>query len=385
MTLSLSLYVYALGFGVIIIGILYFLVILFNVFISLILGILGDRIGYSRILIIGEILPLIAFLLLFLSSNIIIISIAAIIGGITGTAGGMRGAFSPGSTALVASNWPSEGERVKKLAIMTVIASTFSMAGSLLLVVHGFISPIYGSARAFRILFFLNFLIMLVSVMSLTFIRERKRPHKTSRVMGRSSYAYMSRISIGNIINGAGIGLAIPLLPLWFSLRYGISTSYVGDIFTVSYATTALGSFLSGRFLNNARIRAITVSSFARLFQGLLLVVMALSPLLWPAFSLYALRSGISGVGSPMRSAISVRGIGSEDYGAASALQGAATRGSQATSGAAGYLMDAYFPLPVLMGGILQLIGSGIYYRLITGWEKTTNFKQEGSALPPKS
>ncbi|MGC8505816.1 MAG: MFS transporter, partial [Thermoplasmata archaeon] len=86
-------------------------------------------------------------------------------------------------------------------------------------------------------------------------------------------------------------------------------------------------------------------------------------------FTLYAVRSGIAGLGTPMRSAISVRGIGSEDYGTASSIQGIATRGSQMTSGLSGYLMDAYFPAPLFLGGLLQVTGSFVYYRIIRNWE----------------
>ncbi|MCL4332624.1 MAG: MFS transporter, partial [Candidatus Thermoplasmatota archaeon] len=71
-------------------------------------------------------------------------------------------------------------------------------------------------------------------------------------------------------------------------------------------------------------------------------IVIALVPVLPVAYSLYAIRMGVAGVGTPMRSAISVRGVGNEDYGTASSMQGVATRASQTTSGLSGYLMDLY-------------------------------------------
>jgi len=320
-------------------------------------------------------LPLIAILGLALSSNIYVISVSAIIGGITGSAGGMRGAFSPGMTAYVASSWPEEHDRVGRLARINVVASVFSIFGGFFLIFHGYLSPIYGNVLAFRLLFAASFFILLVSFISLMLLKERKRPTKTTHVMKRESFRYMMRLVLPNIINGAGIGMALPLLPLWFELRYGVSVSYVGEIFTLAYAATALGSYLSGKFLNSAHVRAITVSSIARTFQGLLLVIVAISPLVVLAFSLYAVRSAVAGLGAPMRSAISVRGIGNEDYGAASSIQGLSTRGSQMTSGASGYLMDAYFPLPLILGGTLQVAGAFVYYRLIRSWEKRREIK----------
>jgi MFS family permease len=372
-TLAFSLYLNALGYSVIFIGLIYVLIVLFNMLFSLWLGFLGDRLGYSRILIFGEILPLFGLAGLTISTNVYVIVASAMMAGITGTAGGMRGAFSPGSTAFVASNWPNEVDRVSKLASMTVVASLSSIVGGLLLISHGYIMSSLGSINTFRLLFGVSSVLIFISLISLLFLKERRRPRKTSRVMKKKSFSFLLRIISANAVNGAGIGIAIPLLPLWFEIRYGISTSYVGEIFTVAYAATAIGSFLSGRYLNTARISAISVSATTRLFQGLLLVSIAFSPLATVALSIYALRSAVAGLGTPMRSAISVRGIGNEDYGTASSIQSVATRASQSTSGLSGYLMDVYLPSTLLIGGALQAAGSVVYYRLIRGWEKQNN------------
>ena len=376
-TLAFSLYLNSLGYSLVFIGILYLFIVLFNMFISLILGFLGDRIGYSRALLVGEVLPLAGVAGLALSTNIYVIALSAIVGGISGTAGGMRGAFSPGMTAFVASNWPDEIGRVMRLSRINVVASLSSIVGGFFLIMHGYLSPYFGAVGTFRFLFGVSFMILLISFVSLMLLKERRRPKKTSRIMKKESFSYMMKIIIPNMINGAAIGVAIPLLPLWFELRFGVSVSFVGEIFTLAYIATALGSFISGKYLNSAKIRAITVSSVTRFFQGLILIMVAFSPLVVIAFTLYAVRSGIAGLGAPMRSAISVRGIGSEDYGTASSIQGMATRGSQMTSGLSGYLMDLYFPAPLFLGGLLQVTGSFVYYRIIRNWEIKRDQKKE--------
>lgn len=378
-SLAFSLYLNALGYSLIFIGLLYLFIVLFNMFLSLAIGVLGDRIGYSRALLIGEFFPLIGLAGLAVSTNIYVIAFSAIIGGISGTAGGLRGAFSPGMTAFIASNWPDEVSRVHRLARINVVASLSSIIGGFLLISHDYLPRSFGTVGAFRFLFFLSFLILLISLVSLLFLKERRRPRKTSRVMKRESFTYTLRIITANTINGAAIGIAIPLLPLWFELRFHVTVSYVGEIFTIAYAATALGSYLSGRYLNSIHISAVAVSSVTRFFQGLMLILIAFSPFVVLAFALYGLRSGIAGMGAPMRSAISVRGIGNEDYGTASSVQGVATRGSQMTSGLSGYLMDAYFPLPLMIGGLIQISGSFVYYRMIRGWEneRKNRWRQE--------
>ncbi len=368
-SLAFSLYLHSLGYSLIIIGVLYLFIVLFNIFISLSIGIIGDRIGYAKALILGELFPLVGLAGLVLSTNIYVIALSAIVGGISGTAGGLRGAFSPGMTAFVASNWPEEMPRIQRLAHINVVASLSSILGGFLVITHDYLNPYFGSAGTFRILFAVSFFILLISFVSLFMLKERRRPRKTTKMMKKESFSYTMRIIAANMINGAAIGIAIPLLPLWFELRYHLTVSYVGEIFTLAYAATALGSYISGKYLNSVKISAIEVSSVTRFFQGLLLIVLAFSPLVTIAFLLYALRSGIAGMGAPMRSAISVRGIGNEDYGTASSIQGIATRGSQSTSGLSGYLMDIYMPFPLVIGGLIQVSGSFVYYRVIRNWE----------------
>ncbi len=375
-TLAFSLYLHILGFGLVFIGLVYLPIVVFNMLLSLVLGILGDRIGYSRALIIGDILPVFGLAGLSLSTNIAIVAVSAVATGITGTAGGARGAFSPGLTAFIASNWPDEVSRVNMLARMSVVASLSAIVGSFLLLTHGYLTPYFGSVGTFHVLFVASFFVMLISLVSLLFLKERRRPRKTSRVMKRESFSYLLRVMLPNIMNGSAIGIALPLLPLWFELRYSISVSTVGEIFTLAYAATAAGSYLSGKYLNSARISAIRVSSVTRFFQGGILVAIALIPFLPAAFILYAARSAVAGAGIPMRGAISIRGIGDEDYGTASSLQGVATRGSQTTSGLSGYLMDASFQSPLIVGGIIQIGSSIVYYRAIRNWEK----RRESSA-----
>ncbi len=372
--LSLSLYLKALGYGLIFIGVVYFFIVLFNVLVTFVFGTLGDRIGYARTLLMAELLPLIALLGLALSTNIYVIIVSSMLGGITGTPGGMRGAFSPGMTSYIASNWPDERERIEKLSKIYATASLAAIGGSLLLVTHGYLSRYFGTVNSFRILFGISFFITLGSFLSLSFLKERRRPKKTAVLMKRESFSYSLRVMIPNIINGTGTGIAFPLLPLWFELMYRISASYVGAVFTVAYAFTAAGSYFSGSLLNRKRVRAITVSSSARLLQGLMLIVIAFTPFLLISVALYSIRSFIAGIGTPMRSAISVRGISGEDYGTASAVQGIFTRSSQLTSGLSGYLMNLGLELPLVAGGFLQAAGALAFYSLIRSWEKKHNF-----------
>jgi MFS family permease len=366
-TLALPLYLHFLHFSAIFIGLLYVPITLFNVFLTLILGRLGDKIGYSRILFLGEIFPVVGMLLITVSTNIYFIGTGAIIAGITGGAGGMRGAFSPGMTAFVANNYGAENNRVGKLSLLLATASAFSIFGGLFLSSYVFIENIIGVIMFYRTFFFVSFILVFASLISLSRLKEYRRPKKTTKVMKKQSFGFLMRIILPNSINAAAIGISMPLLPLLFELKYHIDPSVIGYTYTVGYAVTAIGSYVSGKYINGM-FDSLKIASIAHVLQGSLFIIMAFTPFFFLAGLIYVGRMGIAGIGSPMRGAINVRGIDKEDYGTSTAIQGVSGRASQLTSGASGYLMDLNFAFPLVIGGSLQAIGGVLYYTMIKSW-----------------
>ncbi|QIW25178.1 MFS transporter [Sulfolobus sp. S-194] len=367
-SLSIPLYLSLLGLSPITIGLIVFGVVGFYASLSLGLGMLGDRIGYKKSLIIGDVLPLIGTALLVIVTNVKLIIPLLIITGIGGGAsGGLRGMWSPGISALIASNWRDEKERVKRLGLISSAASAASIIGSLLISIKQFLP--FSSSEDYRFIFGISSLLLFVSVISLLFVEEVQRPKKTTKIMKKSSFNYILRVIASNTVTGAGIGLAIPLLPLWFKIAYHANDFEIGLVFTLSYALTSIGSFLATRI----KFDTLKIASITRVLNGVLLIGIAFSPWFYLASALYALRGLNAGIGAPNRTAINVRGISEEDYGTATSLQGISTRIAQLSSGLSGYLLEAWIPLPELTGGILQAVGGYIYYKLLKEKRKTTS------------
>ncbi|EQD69213.1 major facilitator transporter [mine drainage metagenome] len=362
MTLAMPLYLAVLGVSLLDIGFVVAGVMLFMVVETLLLGSFGDRYGYRRALRMAEILPAAGAFLIFYSTNIYVIIAAIVIAGIGGTAGGMRGGFSPGMTALVAINHPEEHVRVRKYGLLNAVGAGASIFGALLISLHGYLSTYIGALDAFRYIFLLAGILMLASFVSLMFLKEAEHPRKTTKMMKRSSLKYISKIIMVNSFAGIGIGIALPLLPLWLELMYHASTLDIGIIFGASYILTSLGSYLSSRISYGHD--ALNISSITRILNGVLLMAMALSPFILIAGIIYSLRSFNAGFGSPNRSAITMRGIDREDFGTASSIQGVSTRASQLSSAVSGYLMDISLPIPMEIGGAFQL-ASGVLYKYV--------------------
>ncbi len=362
--LSIPLYLLALKYNIIFVGIVYFILTLTTSLITFTFGFLGDRIGYKKILIIAEILPFILFLILSFSNNPVLIIAGIIVSGVGGGPGAMRGAFSPGTSALIAKNWPDERDRIKKIGTLSAVGAFSSIGGAVLLYFHGFIQPYLGNVGAFRLLYLFSLILIIISIVSLIFVQERKGTKKVSKFMEKESGKYSLKVILANSINGIGLGFSVMLLSAWLEIRYNVSPSQIGLLFIFSYFITAIASYLATRVEYEEKNKVVYFGSLTRVMQGLLLIIMAIMPSFILSGVVYSIRSFFAGFGQPIRTAVNVRGIKEGDYGTATSIQGIAGRISQSTSGAAGYLMDIYVPLPLILGGMIQAFGGYVYYKI---------------------
>jgi MFS family permease len=375
MSLAFSLYLVALHISVIDIGLVAAATMLVMIFLTMLFGMIGDRKGYKTELIIAELVAFAGAAVIAASSAATYIIIGMVIAGLSSGAGGMRGAFSPGTNAFIANNYKEDSDRVKRYSLLTMTASAAAVGGSLIFSSVSLLSNYVSLVDAYRYLFILAAALLGISVIFLMLLNEAKRPAKTTKVMKMSSMKYSLRVIVANSLGGVSMGLVMPLLPLWFKLSYHAEPLEIGIIFSLVYIATALGSYASSRIAH--RFSALNIASYTRILSGVLLFAMAVSPAIVIAGLFYIARATIAGFGSPSRTTVNVRGINSEDYGTAASVQGIASRTAQLSSGASGYLMDYALPFPLFIGGIFQL-ASGISYKFL--FKKDGPAKQDGSS-----
>ena len=362
MSLAFSLYLTALGVGVFEVGIIAAAAVAFMVLLTMAGGFIGDRVGYRVEMLVVEFTALAGVTIVAFSTGLAYVVAGIVLLGLGGGAGGMRGAFAPGTNALIANNYADEKRRIRAYSVVTVVSAVFSICGSIM---FGLITPLstyVGELNAYRYMFAIAALLIALSVVSIAMLKESKHHRKTTMIMKRGSISYSLRVMAANSLGGAGIGLAIPLLPLWFKLSYGATPMDIGIVFGIAYIATALGAYASA--MRARALRALEIASYTRAVNGAMLIIMALSPFFALAAALYIVRSAMAGLGGPSRSTVNVRGISAEDYGTATSVQGVAMRMAQLSSAASGYLMEEGLPLPLVFEGVLQLL-SGLGYKLL--------------------
>lgn len=377
-TVALPLYMTALGFSPVVIGISFLLMTLFSAFLVFLWGPIGDKFGYKKVLIIVELLFSISAIILALapSQNLILIVFAAVVGGYGGIGGGgIRGAFGPGMTALVAYLWKEPAMRLKKLGTVTFVAGIAGVAGYGFLASVDFLSRIVGEIAAYRALYLLTFFTGVGGISILMLIREEHHEPRKARIITKKSGKFVSRVIASNVVNGLGIGMAIPLLPLWFALAFKYSATEISIIYICSTIASAIASYFAQAI--SVRLGAVRTASMTRVLNGIFLISMAVSPFGIVAASLFVVRSIGGGIGAPVRQAVTLAGVENNELGAASSLSGLSVRASFMSSGVGGILLTIAEGLPLEIGGILQICGGTLFYRLLRNEQRLSEHPVE--------
>ena len=381
-TIALPLYMAALGYSTVIIGASFVLMTLAGTAMVFAWGVVGDRVGYRKVLLLVEALFAGSSLVLASNTSLVPIIIAAVMGGYGGQGGGgLRGSFGPGLSAFVGSTWKDANERTRRIGAIASVGGMAGLAGYPLLALADALVSAYGTARAFQTAYLVAFATSVASILALLMTKEGGRPPRTARILTRRSQKFVGKVVVTNVFNGVGLGLAVPLLPLWFSLRFGYSAGTIALIFGASTFASSVASYFS--HVVAARIGNVGAGSVTRVVNGASLIAMALSPWGALAAAVYAVRGVSGGLGAPARTSVTLGGVEESELGAATSISGVSMRASLVSTGLAGYLLAVAANTPLGVGGAFQIVSGVLYRRLLGPGEDRGGARRPGGGAGP--
>lgn len=372
---DLSLYLHALRWSGLKIGLVLTAGGLMAAALSIAIGIVSDRMRRKPFLLYNEALTIVCGLAPLLSANYAVLVAAIIVGGFGRGSNGSSGPFAPAEQAWLAEAIPPA--RRGWVYSLNTAAGFFGMSlGALLGILPAFWVHSLGPRMAYSPIFIIVAaggcvnLWLLSGAQELRALRARSvTPASRSSHARRFENHILIRLFQLNTINGLSIGLTGPLIAYWFALRFHAGPGLIAPMMAVTFALTGATSVYAGRFTQ--RHGLVSAVLWARGIGVVLLVLLPLSPWFGLAALIYMLRLASSGASLGARQAQIVSLVRDERRGLAASVNAASFQVPQSVGPAAAGPMIAagMFLTPFYLAAALQIIYVIGYGRVFRRYE----------------
>lgn len=278
LAIIVPLYIAMLGYDAVHLGILFTAASIASVALTALTGVLSDRFGRKTFLILISLLTVGGGLAFAVSTNFVVLVLAAAIGTIGrgggAGSGGNWGPFYPAEQALIAEH-SSDFERTTVFGALSFVGVGAGAIGSLFAWLPRLLSAVAGVSElnGYRILFALTAIFgvaMAAAVVpvheSHSYVRQAEsRRTLTTRAswLGLSpvSWRVVWRFMAANLIQGFGIGLLGPIIVYWFYRVYGTGAGALANLFFLINLAAALPYLMAGRLaFTVGSVRAVAIT-----------------------------------------------------------------------------------------------------------------------------
>ncbi|MGD0319283.1 MAG: MFS transporter [Nitrososphaerales archaeon] len=322
-------------------------------------GILADRYGRRRFIVVGNLLAGVMLALFALTSNTLVLILAAAV------EGGTEAAFAAAATALLAEK-AGESNRTAAFSLSFFLGNiAWGLSGFAIPLVLVFEHVGLDVAQA-HVVLYLILAGLSVAITPLLFrISESRTSAKAKSIrefMPSRSRGVLVKYLVTSVLIATGAGLFVPLMTQWFTLRYNVPDTYSGPIIGISgflLAAFALGApNLARRF---GLVRAIVLT------QGLSMVFMLavpLSPTFEIAGGIYILRTFMMNVSGPLGTSLIMGLVDRDERGAAAGISAAMSKLPNSLSTVVGSAMmnAGMLELPFYIASVLYSVSIFMFW-----------------------
>ena len=357
---DLSLYLHALGWSGLGIGLTFTAAGLGAALLSLVIGRLSDRSRRKPYLLAYEALTVLCGLTPLLSTSTPLLVTAIVLGSFGRGLNGAAGPFGPAEQAWLAESVPA-GDRGWIYSINNALGFLGMGLGALLAVLPGLLLTSVPAQQAYAPLFIVAIFGALVNVALLATTPERTRAepavmgHRLRRVYRWENHLLWRLVRL-NALNGFSMGLTGPLVSYWFALKFHAGAETIAPVMAATFTLSAVMSLYAGRMAARHGLSRAVV--WSRGIGVVMLLALPFMPWFWLAALFYMLRlaSGAASVGARQAQIVSL--VRDERRGLAASVNAASFQMPQAAGpGVAGPLIAAgWFVTPFCLAAVLQAV-----------------------------
>lgn len=325
LAVDFTLFLKSRGWGAAEIGLLLLASGLFSAALSLLVGIVSDRVGRRIFLLIYETGLIIGTaLIILLPQTWILVTVAAIFGFGRG-ANGTSGPFAPAEQAWLAKSIPLQ-RRSNVFSFNAGLQFAGMGIGSILAaVLPGLMSGARGP-HVYLLVFVLNLFMAVVNLWQIWRIHEDRSVDEVPPSHGPSSNTSVTKrenraltlLVVVNVVNALGVALIAPLLPYWFNLKFGVGPSSIGPVYALTFFLTGFSALFISRFSD--RIGLIRSIVLPRILGVAMLLAIPFVPSFGIAAILYVARSIVNRSSMGARQAFSLGLVRDQRRGLAASL-----------------------------------------------------------------
>ena len=335
------------------------------------LGILADRYGRRKMVVIGNVCASLSLMGFALTSDVNTILLIAILEG-TGEA-----AYAVSIGALLAE----KAGDMKRTPAFSLQAFTGWVAGALgaflissVLALQG-IGFTEGSAHV-ALYVAVGLVSLSVTPLVLRIGESKRRAPGGGRgsILPRKSGKVLVRFGVYSVSIALGAGLFVPLMTLWFSHAYGVPDSVSGLFLGVTNLLTAAVVFLSPRLaMRLGTVKAIVVTQAASM---VFMAAVPSAPTFTAAAILYAVRVFLMNLSNPLTQSLVMGLVSPDERGIASGITASLWRLPNAltTLVGASLIGIGLLALPFYIASVLYIFGISVLWFLF----KDARLPEEG-------
>ncbi len=328
---------------------------------SIPLGIVADRYGRRKMLIVGNLCASLSLIGFALTKDFGLLLAVAVIEG-TGEA-----SFAVSTSALLADKAGNE-KRTVAFALLTFIGWIAGALGGFAISSLFVFEGIGLTVSQAHVLLYVIVGLLNLSVTPLVFkVKEGEKTARRRSILPRKSAGVIKKYCVYSVLIAVGAGLFVPLMAYWFSAAYGVSDAVSGPVLGVTNLVTAGAVFVSPRLAKKAGLVGATVMTQAA--STVFMVAVPLSPTFGVAASLYLVRVFLMNLSNPLTVSLIMGLVAPEERGMASGITAALWRLPNALSTTAGYAMigEGLLDLPFFTATVLYVIGIGFFWAMFRG------------------
>lgn len=323
------------------------------------MGVLADRYGRRRFLIIGNIFASLTLTAFAISTDTYLLLAAAAIEGTT------EAAYAASGSALLTDK-AGDTSRTSAFSLNAFLTNiAWGLGGFAIPVVLVLESFGLDSVLSHKILYFALAALSLGVTPFLLKIRETSRTSDRRGLVGflpRKSKSVLLRYGVTSTLVAFGAGFFVPLMSRWFYLAYGISDTVSGPIIGVSGFMVALATLATPRLARRfGLVKSIVVTQGA---STLFMFVVPLSPTFIIAGVVYTVRSFMMNLSNPLVQSMVMGLVSPDERGAAAGITAAIWRfpNSISTTIGAGLMGAGLLALPFYLATGLYVVSIGLFW-----------------------